>query len=107
MPICILHTALLLFSLWAPAQTQSGVPRIIKFSGQLTNAADRGLNGVQGITFAIYSAPTGGAPLWQETQNVQLAAGRYTVHLGSARELPNQLFSSEEPRWLGVRLLQP
>ena len=91
----------------AHAQTQSGVPRVIKFSGQLIDAANRALTGVQGVTFAIYSSPTGGAPLWQETQNVQLAAGRYTVHLGNVRELPDQLFSSDEPRWLGIRLLQP
>ncbi|MGH9641559.1 MAG: right-handed parallel beta-helix repeat-containing protein [Terriglobales bacterium] len=93
----------------AQSSATSGVPRVVKFSGLLGDAASRAVNGVQGITFAIYAAPTGGAPLWQETQNVQLANGRYTVFLGNNTSggIPAQLFASEEQRWLGVRLVQP
>jgi trimeric autotransporter adhesin len=39
-----------------------------------------------GITRAAYSEQEGGAPLFVETQNVQLeAAGRFTVLLGATK----------------------
>jgi hypothetical protein len=62
-----------------------------------------------GIMFSIYSEQTGGVPLWQETQNVQFAQGRYTVFLGETTSagIPAELFASGQPRWLGVKPLLP
>ncbi|MEO6119305.1 MAG: hypothetical protein ABIP12_01340 [Terriglobales bacterium] len=83
----------------------TGVPRLIKFGGTLPdNAVARA--GTVGIRFAIYGERTGGAPLWQETQNVQLdAQGRYAVLLGANREFSAGIFSNNEARWLGVQVL--
>jgi hypothetical protein len=62
---------------------------------------------VAGITFALYSEPTGGAPLWLETQNVTADSnGRYTALLGATKPdgLPAELFTSEQARWVGVQV---
>ncbi|MGH9579791.1 MAG: hypothetical protein ACRD2R_02255, partial [Terriglobales bacterium] len=65
---------------------------------------------MQGVTFALYADERGGAPLWLETQNVTAdEAGRYSVLLGSQREdgLPQEVFTANAARWLGVRANQP
>jgi hypothetical protein len=71
------------------------------------------------MTFAIYSQPIGGKPLWQETQNVAVGEdGRFEVLLGSASEqgLSEDLFGTSASgaaisgwprgRWLGIRVGQ-
>src|SRR5215467_2892060 len=82
------------------------VPRLVNFSGK---AIDQGktVTGIAGITFAIYREEAGGSPLWLETQNVQAdVKGNYTAQLGAttAEGLPQELFTSGEARWLGVRI---
>jgi hypothetical protein len=59
-----------------------------------------------GMTFSLYAEQEGGAPLWVETQNVQLdGQGRYNVLLGAtqAEGLPLDLFITGKARWLGVQ----
>jgi len=88
------------------AKSAPAVPRLVKFSGALTSTSGAPLNGVVGVTFALYAEEHGGAPLWMETQNVQAdAAGHYTATLGSTRNegIPADLFASGEGRWLGVQ----
>jgi hypothetical protein len=94
------------------AQTSSSagstaqLPRLVKFSATLKDANGNALTGVVGITFALYSEPSGGAPLWLETQNVQPDKnGHYTVLLGSTKPegLPLDLFVSGQARWLGAQ----
>lgn len=83
----------------------SSVPRLIRFTGALLDSAGRPRSGVVGVTFSVYSQATGGAPLWQETQNVPLdSQGRYAVLLGMTKTegLPVEVFNSPESRWLGV-----
>lgn len=83
----------------------SSVPRLIRFTGALVDSSGHPRTGVVGVTFSVYSQATGGAPLWQETQNVPLdQQGRYAVLLGITKSegLPVEVFSSPEPRWLGV-----
>ena len=82
---------------------------MVKFSGVLKDASGNLLNGTIGISFAVYAESSGGVPLWEETQNVQFSQGRYTVLLGQSRStgIPAEIFSSGQPRWLGVRILAP
>lgn len=80
--------------------------RLVQFSGTLKDSKGQPLAGALAVTFAIYKDGEGGAPLWQETQNVTLdAQGRYSVLLGatSAEGMPVETFSADEPRWLGIR----
>ena len=90
----------------ASALTQS-VPRLVTFSGVVKDQAGKPRTGTVGITFAIYKDQEGGSPLWLETQNVSLdEQGHYTVLLGSTKSdgLPLELFTSGEPRWLGLQV---
>jgi len=83
----------------------SAVPRLVRFSGLVTDGTGKVQTGVLGLTFALYQEQTGGVPLWVETQKVQLDdQGRYTVLLGAtqAEGLPLDLFTSGKARWLGV-----
>src|ERR1039458_5092179 len=62
------------------AQTASALPRLVRFGGTVKDFNGNPLAGVVGITFALYSEQTGGAPLWLETQNVSADSnGRYTA----------------------------
>jgi hypothetical protein len=89
----------------APSASLS-VPRLIKFSSSLRDAAGQPRNGMVSVTFSIYADQDGGAPLWVETQNVTPdEAGRYTVLLGntSATGLPLEIFANGAARWLSVQ----
>ena len=56
------------------------VPPLIKFKGAIPDVP----SGLIGVTFALYSDQSGGAPLWLETQNVSVDdKGGYTVYLGT------------------------
>ena len=86
------------------------VPRLVKFAGLLKDAAGNPRTGTLGITFAIYGESSGGAPLWQETQNVHLdQQGHYAVLLGITQGagLPAGLFASGDSRWLSVQAQLP
>jgi hypothetical protein len=100
-----LLTALLgLLILTAPlcAQSTVPVPQLVKFTGTISGAPA----GTVGVIFALYKDSTGGAPLWQEVQNVTIdTAGRYTAFLGSrsATGIPLSVFASGEAHWLAVQ----
>src|SRR5712692_9610630 len=86
------------------------VPRLVKLAGTFKDEQGQPRTGVVGVTFAIYKDQEGGAPLWMETQNVELdEQGHYSVLLGATKPegLPLELFSSGEPRWLGVQVNLP
>jgi hypothetical protein len=92
-----------------PAQpatkTATAVPRLVKFSGTLTDGGGKALTGVVGVTFAVYEGQEGGAPVWMETQNVQAdGSGKYTALLGATRNegIPAEVFGAGQ-RWLGVQ----
>lgn len=83
--------------------TQSSTTRLIPFSGVLSDASGNPLTGTGVITFTLYETQEGGAPLWTETQQVQVdARGRYTAYLGAVTPVPQSAFSREQARWLGV-----
>src|ERR1700677_2529021 len=87
--------------------SNSVVPTVSKFSGTLTDANNKPLVGVTGVTFSLYEAAEGGAPLWMETQNVRPDQwGHYSVTLGSTTSsgLPTNVFAQGEARWLGVQV---
>src|ERR1017187_10250629 len=62
------------------------VPNLIRYSGTLKDTQGTATvpSTTVGVTFAIYKQENGGAPVWQETQNVTPDAnGQYSVILGS------------------------
>jgi Chaperone of endosialidase len=114
--ITVCLSAALLCVLSAPAlqaQTPSSsvtVPRLVRVTGTFVPASGQPAAPVETITLAIYGDETGGAPLWQETQNVAVdAEGRYALLLGVTQPegLPLDVFASGEARWLGRRFERP
>jgi hypothetical protein len=93
---------------WSAAEANAMVPRLIKFSGTLSDAQGKPIaTGPVGVTFALYAEQTGGASLWLETQNVRPDEnGYYSVLLGSetATGVPMELFATGEARWLGIQV---
>ncbi|HKF23247.1 MAG TPA: hypothetical protein VKE93_16860 [Candidatus Angelobacter sp.] len=86
------------------------VPRLVKFGTVVTDERQQPRTGVVGVTFAIYKEQHGGAPVWMETQNVQLdASGRFDALLGATKSegLPTELFATGEARWLGFQVQLP
>lgn len=76
----------------------------------MANSGGAARSGNVAIRFAIYSESRNGTVLWQEVQNAQLdQQGHYEVMLGATRSegVPMELFTSAEPRWLGVQALLP
>jgi hypothetical protein len=89
------------------AQPASALPRLVRFAGTAKDASGATKTGVVGITFALYSEQTGGAPLWLETQNVMAdSGGHYVALLGSTKPdgLPADIFTSEQARWVGIQV---
>ena len=88
-------------------QAASALPRLVRFGGTAKGTDGSARTGVVGITFALYAEQTGGAPLWQETQNVTAdSGGRYSALLGATKTegLPAELFTSEQAHWVGVQV---
>ena len=88
------------------ASPTTPVPPLVRYGGALSGIDGKPLTGIVGLTFSLYKDEQGGAPLWWETQNVQLdKTGHYTVMLGSTSHygLPSDIFSSGEARWIGVQ----
>lgn len=81
------------------------VPRVMWFTGVFHPADARPLTPVESITVAVYGDREGGEALWRETQQVALdVEGRYSILLGATllEGLPLDVFTSGEPRWIGV-----
>jgi hypothetical protein len=108
--ICLLSSVLIAQQLVASPSSNpraAVVPRLVNFSGKVTDEQGKPLPGFAGVTFAIYKDQNEGPPLWLETQNVTAdARGNYTVQLGATKPagLPLDLFSSGEAHWLGVQV---
>lgn len=87
-------------------QLSGVVPRLVRFSGTVTDATGKVVTGIISLSFSIYELKEGDTPLWGEIQEVQTdPQGRYTVLLGanSPDGLPLDLFTSGKALWLGVQ----
>src|ERR687891_1056006 len=71
-----------------PATETSSHPRVIRYEGTITAP-----QGVNNLTFGLYSAQTGGTAVWSESQNVSVdGAGKFSVLLGASTPLPASIF---------------
>jgi len=88
-----------------PPAVSQPVPRLIMLNGSVKDLAGKPLTGPVDLDFAIYKEQTDAAPLWQESQTLNVdEQGHYAALLGAmqAEGLPVDLFTSGEARWLGV-----
>ncbi|MDX1419476.1 MAG: hypothetical protein R3181_05865, partial [Rubricoccaceae bacterium] len=82
---------------------QAQAPDSLAHQGLLTDPAGAPVpDGDYAITFALYTAPTGGSPLWTEARSVTTEGGLYAVTLGAVTPLADVAF--DRPLWLGVRV---
>jgi hypothetical protein len=80
----------------------STVPTMISYQGQLLSNGNP-VTGTYTMTFSLYSGPTGGTSVWQETQSVTVTNGLFNVLLGSAGSpLSPPLFTGTT--YLGVKV---
>jgi uncharacterized protein (TIGR02145 family) len=84
---------------------EAQVPRLINYQARLVNP---GTNlpvedGTYSIAFSLYDGPTGGIPLWMETQSIQTINGVYSVLLGSMNPIEAALLIGTA-RYLGVAI---
>ena len=106
--LALVVCVMLVSASFAQQASISTVPNLIRYGGSLKDVQGAPLAvATTGVTFAIYKQQEGGAPMWMETQNVTSDAdGNYSVLLGSTTSagLPDDLFSQQEQRWLGVQI---
>src|SRR5260221_3420197 len=81
----------------APAATTVTVPHYVGFEGYLTKDSGAVADaGAYSITFAVYSAASGGSALWSDSQtSVQVTNGLYSVVLGTGTgsPMPTSIFN--------------
>ena len=80
---------------------------LLSYQGYLTDASGTLLDNDVGITFRLYSAPTGGTALWTEAHTganaVPVDAGLFNVMLGSLTPIPSDVWSNDM-LYLGVQV---
>jgi hypothetical protein len=90
----------------------ASVPRLIKYSGTLTDGRGYPITTPIDVAFSLYGqgaqagAADGEKALWRETQHVSPnEKGGFTVYLGaaSASGLPAEVFASASAQWLGIK----
>ncbi len=85
--------------------THSTVPQTINHEGMLLDALGNSIaDGPHPISFVIYDAPVGGAPLWSSgSQVINTLGGLFQYALGSNVALPHNLFI-DSIRYLGITI---
>ncbi len=82
-----LSLTLLALLLWATA-TPAAIPQTISYQGILREAGGTIVpDGNYNLTFKLYAAAVGGAPLWTETQTLAVENGVFNAFLGSVTAL--------------------
>ena len=87
----------------APNAASTGT---IAYQGRLADTAGAPLTGTYNMTFRLYSAASGGAPLWEEPWNgansVQVSDGLFNVMLGSLASIPQNIVAANSSLFLGI-----
>lgn len=88
-----------------PASISSST-NTIAYQGRLANAGGAPLTGVYSIIFRLYSAASGGVPLWEEQwtgpNGVSVSDGLFNVMLGSLTPIPSAVVTGSNTLWLGI-----
>src|SRR3954449_2023603 len=79
----------------------AAVPRSLTQHGRLFDGDGMPINGSFSMKFSIYDAPTGGAALWSESQEVPIADGYFVATLGEVTAFPPTLFRGAK-LYLGI-----
>lgn len=87
----------------APSAASTGT---IAYQGRLADTAGAPLTGTYNMTFRLYSAASGGAPLWEEqwtgANSIQVSDGLFNVMLGSLAPIPQSVVAANSSLFLGI-----
>lgn len=87
----------------APSAASTGT---IAYQGRLADTAGAPLTGTYNMTFRLYSAASGGTPLWEEqwtgANSVQVSDGLFNVILGSLAAIPQNVVAANSSLFLGI-----
>jgi hypothetical protein len=86
------------------------VPHLVNVTGVYQPADGQPPPAGTVVTLLIYADQQGGAPLWQETQNVEFdKSGRFTLLLGATQAdgIPLEVFGSGVAQWLALHFAGP
>lgn len=99
----MIHAVGVLFvSIVMTASAVAAVPHLIRYQGQAVDSQGVPLEGPYTLTFRLYAAQTGGAKIWEETQqNVALTKGYFSVLLGAVTPLT---VDWSVPLWLSIQV---
>jgi len=80
----------------------AAVPQTIGYQGRLYDASNQPINTSVSVVFAIYSAASGGSPVWTETQTVTFTNGYFSAQLGAVTPFVAGTTFNGTVRFLGV-----
>ncbi|MEZ4867545.1 MAG: hypothetical protein R3C14_39830 [Caldilineaceae bacterium] len=85
------------------ATTSTGT---IAYQGRLANSSGEPLTQTVNMTFRLYAAANGGAPLWEEgwtgANSVQVSDGLFNVMLGSVNPIGQSVITGNSNLFLGI-----
>ncbi|MBL7988153.1 MAG: hypothetical protein JNJ94_08825, partial [Chlorobi bacterium] len=103
--VCRMLSTTVLFLLGA-GLASAQTPTTISYQGLVTDNAGTAPvpDGNYQMTFRLYSAPTGGTPLWEETQSTQILRGLFKAYLGSTTPFAGSSVAFNQRLYLGVTI---
>ncbi len=97
-----LTAAIILLSL-AVVQASVSVPNLVNFQGRLTDGAGTPVaDGAYGVTFRLYTAPSGGSLVWAETSLVTTNNGVFNHNLGEDNSFDVTFFQDYDSLFLEI-----
>lgn len=85
------------------ASTSAEVPNYVNYQGRLTDDGGLPITGSQLLKFKIYGSPSGDDSLWSSSfRAVEINDGLFSIQLGSVVPLPDDLFTGDAARYLGI-----
>jgi hypothetical protein len=88
----------------APSYLQAQIPRIISYQGVLTDTTGHPKpDGTYSFTFALYTAATGGSPIWSESKSLPIHGGMFYTLLGDNAPFSDNV-RFDRSYWLSVKV---
>jgi len=98
------HVLIIAVCLFMVARSSAQIPLTISYQGILTDASGAPVpDGPVTLTFRFFDVASGGTALWQETQQVTIAKGLFSVALGAVTPLG---LPFDKPYWIGITVGQ-
>ena len=96
-------TLYLLVAVITVSSASASVPHLVNYQGRLTDSLGAPLSGSYNITFSLYTAASGGSPIWTEAQQVLVSDGLFQVTFGSDAGNPlEQIDFDASQEWLAL-----